>query len=169
MVEEVLEVCAKLDGYVFSDGNPFYNAHIDIVNRRQLHGIATIVRESAELGHNILRVWVLRQIANQEWTRCCAAARGSHRESTGAECSNVAARARHALGVEDNAVAGGVAVQVGVDTALDVGPLTHFIGINGSDLPVANHILHEPIGMPVPGSIVNRCESEAVAMIEGRV
>src|SRR5262249_55551673 len=124
MVEEVLEVCAKLEAGTLVDVKPFQNAQINVVNRRHLHVVTTSVRESAELGNNELGIRVVCQVSNKEWTRRGAAARGSRRKRTGAKRRNIAAGTGYAFGIEDSAVARCIAVQIAINAALNVAPLT---------------------------------------------
>src|ERR1700722_15322854 len=50
-------------------------------------------------------------------------------------------------GIDDGTVTRGIAVQVGIDTALHGGKRSGLIGINGSDLPVADYVFQYPIAI----------------------
>src|SRR6185437_1349896 len=97
---------------------------------------------------------------------CRTAAGSSGWKGAGAERGYIAARSGNSFGIEDDAIACGITVQVRVNVTLHVTPLTGFKGIDGSNLPVSCHVLHEPVAMFEPWCIVNRSKRQAVAMVQ---
>ena len=71
-------------------------------------------------------------------------------------------------GIEDGAVTGGIAVSVGVNVALNRRILRRFKGVDGRELPVADQVLHGPVGVLEERQIVDGFDGYAMTAIQSR-
>ena len=123
------------------------DGHVDIVDGGQLRGIAATVGKRALSGLDVASVRVVGQVSHGLAGAVLAAP------------SRRSPRSPVPPGLTNRAVAGGIAVQIGVNAALDVRPGAGLVGVDGSKFPVAHNVLQEPVRVLEERQIVKRFEA----------
>src|SRR5690242_947413 len=157
MVEQVGCLSDKLQAHALGNVESFHHRDIDVLDRRQPVSVPRRVRIHAAAGGNIPGVRVIRQITNCRTSRV-----GQGRNATA-----------YTLGsrrVYDYPISGRIAVQIRVDNALQRGPATGLIRVNGRKLPVADQVLHKPVLASLEEwHVVEHRYRRPVTMIERRI
>src|SRR5215469_1810345 len=146
MVEQVQKLCLELNRLPFRDVEALQERQIPIVDRANGQRVASGGRECTGAGSDVLSGRVVGQVGHRTTSRV-------HQRC------HVRTRTRNARRIQDAPIASRVVVEVRVvpkASTVDRSVLRRLVGVDGADLPVSEHVLHEPAFVLEPRYVVNQ-------------
>src|SRR5579859_2754747 len=168
MIQQVEGLHSELNFEPFGDREALDRCGVEVVRRWRENSIAAGIRQGAIVGLDIFCSWVGCGVTHDIVCNVQDVSQSAIRRRHGASAKwhYTASGDSNTRGVGNRAIPSRVPVQVGIDPALRGCPLSGLIGVNWSDLPIAQNVPGERIATLEERLVIYQRHSKPVAMIQ---